>query len=238
MVLATLMTSGVVLVISSPGEAYARMEEAWMVSWQRQSVEGLVLAFLSSGDSDHITLLSPSVYRLELGDTLSLIPGILKKTVQAFAWARLNFPSAWVFRTNLSSYVDLRVLKTYMASLTGSASLGFSPTYDHLSGCGIGLTPEATHLVLTNQHALEFNLIDDVSISRLLTLLGCERQWTGRIDNVWPDGLIRHGTGPWYLVRVKGRDRIEDSRTLRSLAERGMSVAEGWFTRRPTDSLA
>lgn len=229
------MISGVVLVISSSGEAYERMEEAWMVSWHRQAPQGLVLAFLSSGDCCEVEI-SPTIWRLNTEGTDSWKPGILDKTVAGLTWASHRYPDAWIFRTNLSSYVELEVLACQMAGLSGHTALGYSPTFDHLSGCGFGVTAETTRMLLKHKHLLETDLIDDVAISRLLARLGCTRRWTGRIDRVWPEGLVRHGVGPWYHVRVKGQDRLEDSQTLHELAKRGIGAAEAWFsvTQTPT----
>lgn len=228
---------GFVLVISSPGQAYSRMEQAWLASWRRQCLPGLALVLLSSADRDAWEPLEvPSAWRLTTRDTDTYIPGILDKTMVALAHITSKSPGAWVFRTNLSSYVDLTVLDKAMGSLPDGHCLGFAPTFDHLSGCGMGLSPGAASQLVKHRGLLDRNLVDDVAISGLLNRLQCPHRWTGRLDRVWPDGLVMHGDGPYYHVRVKGLDRDSDATVLASLAQAGMPEALSWFTRTTTGS--
>lgn len=228
---------GFVLVISSPGQAYQRMEQAWLASWRRQCLPGLALVLLSSAEQDAWEPLeAPSAWRLTTRDTDTYIPGILDKTIVALAHITSESPDAWVFRTNLSSHVDLATLEQVMHGLPDGHCLGFSPTFDHLSGCGMGLSPGAAGQVVRNRGLLDRSLVDDVAISGLLTTLKCPHRWTGRLDRVWPDGLVMHGVSPYYHVRVKGLDRDSDARVLDSLAQAGIPEALSWFTRTTTGS--
>lgn len=217
------------MVIASPGEAYDLMQEAWLVSWRRQHRPGLRLVILRGWPGGTgppvVPLDAPAAEEVRVaGVPETLIPGVLDKTVACLA----GLGPGWVFRTNLSSYVEVPALQRAMEALPEGGVLGFSPGRDHLCGAGMGLSPGAVSVLLRERAHLDRSLIDDVAISRLLLSRGCPVTWTGRIDRVWPDGLCLHGTAR-YHVRLKTLDRRGDALLLRKLAEEGVGVALGWF---------
>lgn len=212
---------GTVVVIASGGTAYEAMAEAWLVSWRRQHVPGLTLLLARGGGRGQgsvRTLAAPAAAEVTTGAEETLVPGVLEKTL---ACLRLC-PPGWVFRTNLSSHIDLARLAPLMASLPDGWALGFSPGRDHLCGAGIGLSPGAARLLVEDRGELDRSLLDDLAISRLLQRRGCGVRWTGRFDRVWPDGVVLHGGGPLYHVRAKTLDRDDDARALALLARFGL----------------
>ena len=230
--------AGCVVVISSPGRAYARMEAAWLASWRRQHIPGVGLLLLQGRPHTQALepLSAPQAWCMTAPVAEGLIPGVLDKTGFALRWLLENHAGAWMFRTNLSSHVDVGGLLHVMQRKAGARAFGFSPGRDHLSGAGMGLTAAAVVDLSRVWATLDRSLIDDVAISGGLFAAGCEIEWTGRLDRVWPDGLVEHGRRPHYHVRVKTRDRDEDASVLQTLAESGIQVAEAWFniTRTPT----
>lgn len=213
---------GTILVISSPGKHYAGMKQAWSMNWKRQHLDGLRLFFLEGTTAGEAS----TGMELRVDVPECLIPGVLDKTVAALR----SLPGkGWVFRTNLSSHVDIPTLCEAMEALPDTGALGYSPTMDHLSGAGMGLGEAAVQLVLQNASRLDRGLIDDVAISKLLFELRVPITWTGRLDRVHPDGLCMWGRGPYYHVRVKTLDRAHDADMLQSLAETGISQALSWF---------
>jgi len=222
---------GVILVITSCGEDYAKMEAAWLISWARQYRDGLRLLFLQHGSSAHmISLPVPAADRLICQGEESLIPGVLDKTGVGLQYVHTTWPAAWAFRTNLSSHVDLKVLDDMMSTEPDRPrAIGYSPGRDHMSGAGFGLTPKALHVLLDKWPSLNRALIDDVAISEIL-FRNCELVFTGRLDRVWPDGIVKHGYCVYhYHVRVKTRDRNADAAVLLALSENGIGVALDWY---------
>lgn len=224
------MKPGTVVVIASPGQAYDLMQEAWLVSWRRQHRPGLRLVILRGGPAAGGGLVvspldAPAAQEVRVaGVPETLVPGVLDKTMACLA----ELGPGWVFRTNLSSYVEVAALQQEMEALPEGGALGYSPGRDHLCGAGLGLSPGAVSTLLRERGQLDRSLIDDVAISRLLFSRGCPVTWTGRIDRVWPDGLCLHGTAR-YHVRVKTLDRMGDALLLMRLAEEGVEVALAWF---------
>ena len=226
---------GVIVVICSPGKAYAAMETAWLISWQRQGVEGLLLMFLyGSETATHVQVVgvpqNPHVIRFTAPVRETLIPGVLEKTHLAMKYVKVFYPDAYIFRTNLSSHVDLKVLDRLMINQNRAIAVGISPLRNHLSGAGLGLTSEALTTLLNAWKLVPTDVIDDVAMSEAI-FKTMPVVWTGRLDRVWPDGLIQHGSAPWYHVRVKGLDRVDDARILQELADEGMPRALRWFVK-------
>ena len=217
---------GTILVISSPGNDYAEMKQAWTRNWRRQGQDGVRLFFLEGTSSPDDSELSTGM-ELKVDVPECLIPGVLDKTMAAL---RDLQGKGWVFRTNLSSHVDIPILCEVMESLPTTGVLGYSPGRDHICGAGMGIGEGTVRVLVENEGRLDRSVIDDVAISRLLFELEVPITWTGRLDRVYPDGLCRWGHGPYYHVRVKTRDRCKDADLLQSLAETGISQALSWFS--------
>lgn len=213
------MVRGVVVVITSPGSAYQKMECAWLANWRKNSPLGLHLLLLDDGLEDSLEHIDVGISRMRVAGASGLIPGILDKTREALRLVHRDFPDSWVFRTNLSSHIRLNILTSVMNTIdkAGAHSLGFSPMYNHLSGAGFGMNAAAVGVLLSHWHVLDDRLIDDVAMSAVL-LKQTRIVWTGRLDHVWPDGTHRLGAGPLYHVRVKTQDRHKDADTLLGLA--------------------
>lgn len=219
---------GMILVIASPGESYQAMQQAWLDSFHRQNVPGVGLAFLVAKSSSMVRQV-PGVDWIE-GDDVSdtLIPGILDKTRAGLEFVKTRHPGSWVFRSNLSSHVDIALMAERMSRLSGLEVLGYSPLRNHLCGAGIGMTSEVVDMLLARWPQLDRTLIDDVAISQLL-MRECRVHWGSRLDRVWPDGLQQHGPAPYYHVRVKTQNRHRDALVLGMLAEQGIALALSWF---------
>lgn len=220
---------GSIVVICSPGAAYARMLTAWMVNWYRQQPHDVALYFLQAGSSPAVLPLGePNMWLAIAPVTENLIPGVLDKTLWFLSHV---YREGWLFRTNLSSHVDMNMLCAEMERLPAGGALGFSPYKDHISGAGMGLSVGATNLLKSNKVMADRSLIDDVAISRVLFHLKIPVVWTGRLDRVYPDGLVCHGRPvlQQYHVRVKRLCRESDADILLKLATEGIEVAWDWF---------
>ena len=121
------------VVIASGGAAYDLMAQAWLASWRRQHRAGLHLLLVRGGGTGTVRdLPAPAARELVSAHPETLVPGVLDKTLEALGACG----GGWVFRTNLSSHVDLEELARLMAGLRPGWALGYSPTGDHLCGAG------------------------------------------------------------------------------------------------------
>lgn len=115
------------------------------------------------------------------GDTLwclteeCLRPGILIKTLNAFRWLVMFHPSVdFIYRTNISSFVDLNKLKLYCRDLPRARQFHgrMVTTVEHdvscLSGSGYLLSRDVVEYLIAHQNLLNFGLYDDQAVSQLL----------------------------------------------------------------------
>lgn len=100
----------------------------------------------------------------------SLIPGILIKTLKSINYIMQNFDFKYIYRTNLSSFLNLPMLNNYAEknNFNYGAIIGNYQGIQYASGCGFFISKETCKYLLENQHLLNYNLYDDVAIGQLL----------------------------------------------------------------------
>ena len=205
-----------VLVLSSRGWPYDAMKEAWLANWERHAPPDCTLHFLHGRDGG-----PPPGGRHDLVVECeeALVPGALAKTLDGIVQVLREHDPAYVFRTNLSSHVDLQQLASFLQTCPrNDFASGCSPRRDHLCGAGYALSADLAGRLLTAP--LEWGLLDDLAVSRwLLALPDVQVHWAARLDLVYADGVEDHNAGqPLYHVRCKHDDRRRDVALLHQLA--------------------
>jgi hypothetical protein len=109
------------------------------------------------------------------------------KTIEAFAASIKYFDFDYIYRTNVSSYVDLMKLNEFIKNKPRNhyyaGAIGNHQGISFASGCGYFLSRDIVNKVLENRARWDHNLIDDVSLGKLLTSeLDIALQEIGRID--------------------------------------------------------
>lgn len=124
-----------------------------------------------------------------------LIPGILHKTVEALSFFLSTDPSIeYVWRTNLSSVVDVDRLEKYLDTIPSTKFYGgyigkaVNENIFFASGAGFLMSRDVAEYVVANKASLRYDLIDDVAIGALLEpkfgIVPIDRIWvqTGEED--------------------------------------------------------
>lgn len=103
------------------------------------------------------------------------IPGILEKTVKSMEYIKYHYEYDYLFRTNLSSFVDLYKLyefihleSTQWIHYGGIILTPADIKFGYVSGAGILFSPTAVEYILDHQSELDYSIIDDVAIGKLL----------------------------------------------------------------------
>ena len=95
------------------------------------------------------------------------------KTLDAFDASILEFDFDYIFRTNVSSYLDIEGLLRFVSSKPRNnfyaGAIGNYQGIDFASGCGYFISRDLVSKVLSNRDLWDHNLIDDVSLGKLLT---------------------------------------------------------------------
>ena len=102
---------------------------------------------------------------------LSLIPGVLIKTIESLKYIYNNYNFKYIFRTNLSSFIDLN--KLYLFTLNNSfnyaAVIGNYNNITFGSGAGFFLSRECVNYLITRDNIDYYKMNDDVVIGKILT---------------------------------------------------------------------
>ena len=120
------------------------------------------LDYISSNDSSYLLINTDDGY-----------PNLAKKTLLAFEHAVRNFEFDYLFRTNTSSFVDLKKLSQFVKN--NSRNLNYSGVVLDViegdtiaSGAGFFLSRKNIELILQNDDKFDSSLPDDVAIARIL----------------------------------------------------------------------
>jgi len=100
-------------------------------------------------------------------------PNLAKKTLHAFEYAVHNFEFDYLFRTNTSSFVDLKKLSHFVKN--NSKNLNYSGVVLDViegdtiaSGAGFFISRKNIELILQNDDKFDSSLPDDVAVARIL----------------------------------------------------------------------
>ncbi len=101
------------------------------------------------------------------------IPGILEKTIISIEYLlKNNFEFDYIFRTNLSSVLDLnkliKLVNDNNYEYAGVINNKHIVSLKFVSGAGILLSKNTCIYIINNKNKLDYNKIDDVSIGKLL----------------------------------------------------------------------
>ena len=98
------------------------------------------------------------------------IPGILKKTIDAFEYFN-SFSYNYVIRSNISTIIrfDLLIPELKNKNIKYGCALPLSLNgINYSSGTSIILSPDTVNLIVKNRNKLDYSLIDDVSIGKYM----------------------------------------------------------------------
>lgn len=167
------------------------------------------------------------------------LDSVFEKQMRGFKVLRPHLKDyAFVFRTNLSSYLDIPAYLRYCETLPRSeVYAGMAGDHDGVafaSGSGFTITPDLIErLVLENPPEV---LLDDVSIGYAIAKWGVPVREASRLDYT-PAGWIHKGPQtehPPFHRRVKTESRSDDLHVLAHLfKDRQSIVVDEPLTKRP-----
>ena len=144
--------------------------KAQKLTWMQNIEKDVKVLTLSGGDKfsydgTHLTVLSSDDYS-----------SISFKTLKCFEWLSENIEFNYLFRTNTSSYVDIKNLKQYCQTNKNEylyrgkkVSNYFDDAFiSYVSGAEILISNNVFKLLTENKDDWDTNLMDDVSIGKIL----------------------------------------------------------------------
>lgn len=159
-----------VVVLSGNTQLSNRNLHVQKSTWMKHAEKDVKVLTLSGSDEfnyieNHLNVVSGEDYS-----------SISFKTLNGFQWISENIEFDYLYRTNTSSYIDIKKLQLFCRSNTSDylyrgikVSNYFKDQYiSYVSGSDILLSRKAFNLLIENSENWEIDLVDDVSIGKIL----------------------------------------------------------------------
>jgi len=193
----------IILIIDSLEPHYVRLKQTQKDTWNNKNFNNHTTFYYSFNNS---------VDKITHTDTDLIIPGnegffnIGKKTLIAFDYILNNFDFDFVFRTNLSSYIDTKLLYEHINNnnLIYDGIVGnFKGLFEFCSGSGYVIRKDIIKKVIDNQNIWNHQLIDDCSLAEVL-----------HKQNIFPDKKAkRYDYHESFNVFYNERNEIQQVKT-------------------------
>lgn len=212
------------LILASTGSEYAGFEALWR-RYMHSHPDIHAYFYKGNPELDTEAVLEGDTLWVKCSDGLEAVYEKLMRALRFFA-PDLDLYT-FVFRTNLSSFIDFKIFIPFCTTLpetecyAGVQARHMDLEIDFVSGAGFLLSTDLVdRLVKENPPEV---VLDDVSVGAALTSWGVPILRANRID-VRPDQTFRyeHPLGPDEVIfhyRVKTEDRARDVATLTQVAD-------------------
>lgn len=158
----------ILIIANDHPKYYHEMQTVWK---KYMNLHTNIRSFFVKGNEED-SVESETIY-VKSGE--NYIPGILEKTVKSMEYIQNNYEYDYIFRTNLSSFVDLYKLYEFI-HLESTQSIDYggiilTPSdipFGYISGAGILFSRTTTEYIINNQSKLDYSIIDDVAFGKLL----------------------------------------------------------------------
>lgn len=156
----------IILILSNDSGHYLECQNMWRSYMNTHpNIKSYFIKY-KVGLNDDVILENDTIF---INGNESLIPGCLVKTLKSIDYVLKNEEFDFIFRTNMSSVVDLD--KFYNLVINNKNHYcGVIGTHNNIkfaSGAGILLSKKMCSNLITYKNLLNYNLLDDVSIGLL-----------------------------------------------------------------------
>lgn len=158
----------IILIIASDNfDYYIDMQKVWRMYMNKHPKIKPFFIKENPDISDNLLIENDTIH---VKCNLSLIPGILIKTIESFKYIYNNYNFKYIFRTNLSSFIDLNKLYSWAMNNTFNYAAVIGECYGTLFGSGAGffLTKESINYLININNIDYGKNYDDVVIGELL----------------------------------------------------------------------
>jgi hypothetical protein len=160
----------ILIIASDERKEYIEMQNIWKKYMNNH--ENIKCFFIKSVNSiDQNVLLDSDNNIIYIKNDETLVPGILYKTIKAIDFCINNFEFTYIYRPNLSSFLDLYKMYNYFLNSNNIEYGGFIGDDNGIkfaSGSGFVLSKDTSKYLIENDNLLDYNILDDLSIGKLL----------------------------------------------------------------------
>jgi len=160
----------ILIIANDDNESYIEMQQIWRKYMNNHS--NIKSYFIKNKiDINEDIIVNQEENTIYVKNNENLIPGILQKTIKSFEYCLQNFEFDYIYRTNLSSFIDLNKAYHFLENNKvdyGSCCLDIHIDLHFASGCGFILSKKMVNILINNQNLINYKIIDDVAIGELL----------------------------------------------------------------------
>lgn len=160
----------IICVLSLEKEPYISLEKTIRETWGNNTTSSVEIIYYY-GNGDENKLVGDKFY----SKTPEGLYNIGYKTLNLFEYLINNYDFDYIFRTNLSSYVNINSLVDFIKDKPNdnfySGVVGNSGDIKFASGSGYFISRDLIKKVINNKSNWDHNLIDDVSLGKLMMKL-------------------------------------------------------------------
>ena len=153
---------------------------------------------------------------------MSLIPGVLKKTIFGFEYINKKYNYKHILRTNLSSFFVVKELVKINEKLSDKNIYAGVTRCNLVSGAGFWLSSDNINYIINNKDKLDYNIIDDLSL--FILLKDKKKTKLDRYDyhnqNNFENFYNNIKKGKYYHVRLKNGSRENDIKCIKYLTDK------------------
>jgi len=162
----------VILILANDTKFYLECQKLWrMYMNTHPNIKSYFIKYKSNLNQD-VALENDNIF---IKGTESMIPGCLDKTIKAINFCLQTQTFDFIFRTNMSSVVDLNrlndLIENYNMPYSGYIGheniKGIDGIIDYASGSGMLLSKPFCMFLMHHKNKLNYRLIDDMSIGLL-----------------------------------------------------------------------
>jgi hypothetical protein len=159
----------IILIIASDNtDNYIEMQKIWR-KYMNKCNPNIRSFFIKNEPTlnEDIIAINDTIY---IKENENYIPGILSKTIKSIQYCLNNFDFDYIYRTNLSSFLNLYKINDFINNntLNYGGVIGDFKGIKYASGSGFFLSKDTCIYLCKNNNLLDYNLIDDVSIGNFL----------------------------------------------------------------------
>lgn len=205
----------IISVLSSEYSPYDLLEESIRNTWLNLNKYS-VPVFFYYGNGDDNKIIGDKIY-LNVPEDMGTVT---QKTLLMYELLYNNFDFDFIYRTNSSSYVDIDLLYENLETVKPenfySGVKAHCSGVDFCSGSGYFLSRDLVKFIVENKDRCDINMIDDMSVGKILTSNGVIPINASRIDFpiVNPQMNEFH-----YRCKESCGDRTQDIRNMNYIYE-------------------
>jgi hypothetical protein len=157
----------IILILANDTEVYLEMQKIWKIYMKTHpNIKSFFIKYKEQLVDD-IILTDDTIF---IKGKESIIPGCLDKTIKSIEFLLKNMDFDFIFRTNMSSVVDLNKMYNLLnENIECAGVVGNYYGQKFVSGAGMLMNKKLCELLINNKSSINYNVIDDVSIGKILT---------------------------------------------------------------------